>query len=163
MSYELELCIIKSRKFDGTIHREWKAKQIEQKANLLGFVGKFDKDIIHSELGFIRRGTISYEFYWLDRGYNIFRFHEPAGELRNFYCNLSLPPVFKDNVLDYIDLDLDVLVRKDFSFKILDSEEFEENTQKFNYSSALLKDVDKNLQELLCLIERRDFPFDYKS
>ena len=152
---------INARKFDRKIHRSWKCKFIEQKDSLLIFEGEFDKEIIHKDLGIIRRGTISYEYYWLDRFYNIFRFHEPDGSLRNFYCNVNAPPIFANGVLDYIDLDIDVLVWKDFSFRILDMEDFEENSIKYGYSEKVIKSAKKSLDELLQMIKTRQFPFDF--
>jgi protein associated with RNAse G/E len=150
---------INSRKFDEKIHRSWKADFIEQRDSLLIFHGEFEEEVRHSELGIIRRGTISYEYYWLDRWYNVFKFFEPSGELRNFYCNLNMPPRFKNNVLDYVDLEIDVLVSKNFEVKILDREEFEENSKLFNYSTDLIKKTFDTLDELLKIIEAREFPF----
>lgn len=74
---------INSRKFDGKIHRSWKAEFVEQKNTLLLFVGVFDEEIRHPQLGLIRRGTVSYEYYWLDRWFNVFRFHEPEEFVTN--------------------------------------------------------------------------------
>jgi len=150
---------INSRKFNGQIHRSWKADFIEKQDSLLIFVGDFEEEVRHSKLGVIRRGTISYEYYWLDRWYNIFKFHEPEGRLRNFYCNLNMPPEFQNNVLDYIDLELDVLVSRDFDVEILDREEFEDNSNLFGYSEDLIAKTYETLQELLKIIENRAFPF----
>ncbi|MBA3632865.1 MAG: DUF402 domain-containing protein [Acidobacteria bacterium] len=158
-----KLITINSYKFDGKVHRSWKAKLIEQKDSLLIFVGEFKKEVKHSHLGVIRRGTISYEFYWLDLWYNVFRFHEPDGDLRNYYCNVNLPPKFKNGVLDYIDLDIDVLVWKDFAYEILDLDEFEENSKIFNYSEDLIRKTKDNLAKLLTLIENRNFPFNKET
>lgn len=155
-----KIITINSRKFDGKISRSWKARLIERRDSLLVFIGVFEDEIKHSKLGLIRRGTISYEYYWLDRFYNIFRFHEPDNSLRNFYCNLNLPPTFENHVLDYVDLDIDVLVWKDFSFEILDADEFTENSKKYGYSEDLIRTVENNLKEVINLIEKRQFPFD---
>jgi uncharacterized protein len=151
--------IINSRKFNGEIHRSWKADFIEKRGSLLIFVGEFEEEVRHSKLGVIRRGTISYEYYWLDRWFNIFKFHEPEGELRNFYCNLNMPPVFENDVLDYIDLEIDVLVTKNFDIEILDLDEFEENSKLFEYPADLIAKTFKTLDELLKFIEIRAFPF----
>jgi len=151
--------IINSRKFNGEIHRSWKADFIEKRNSLLIFVGVFEKEVRHSKLGVIRRGTISYEYYWLDRWYNIFKFHEPEGELRNFYCNINMPPQFQNNVLDYVDLEIDVLVSKNFDVEILDREEFEENSALFGYSESLVTKTYQTLNELLEMIKVRGFPF----
>lgn len=154
---------INSRKYDGKIHRTWNAKFIKQENLLLTFVGEFEKEITHSHLGVIRRGTVSYEFYWLDRWYNIFRFHEPNGDLRNFYCNINMPPTFINGILDYVDLDIDILVWNDYSFEILDVDEFEENSVKFKYSLEIQNEVHKSLAELKNMIENKLFPFvDFK-
>ncbi|MDQ3180928.1 MAG: DUF402 domain-containing protein [Acidobacteriota bacterium] len=159
----MKTIIINSRKFDGKIYRSWKTKLVEQKDSLLILVGEFEQEIKHAHLGVIRRGTVSYEYYWFDRWYNIFRFHNPNGELRNFYCNLNLPPKFENGVLDYVDLDIDVLVWKDFSFEILDLDEFQENARNFNYPPDLIKKTGANLAKLIYRIKNRKFPFDFET
>jgi len=153
---------INSLKFDGKIHRIWKAEVVEAKNDILILKGIFEETVNHQKLGVIRCGTISYEFYWTNRWYNIFRFHEPDGELRNYYCNINKPPVIENDNLSYVDLDVDVLVWKDFTFEILDIDEFEENAVKFSYSPELREKVGESLDKVLQLIKDRDFPFDFK-
>jgi uncharacterized protein len=160
MSKKGSIITINSRKFDGSIHKSWKAQLIVQSNSLLIFEGVFEAEVNHSHLGVIRRGTISYEYYWRDRFYNIFRFHEADNSLRNFYCNLNTPPTFVDNVLDYIDLDIDLVVWTDFKYQILDIDEFEENARKYNYTENLKQTVASSVKKLVDLIEHRKFPFD---
>lgn len=159
MSETTNKTTINSRKFDGHIHRTWQADLIEKRDSLLIFEGLFEEEVRHSKIGVIRRGTVSYEYYWLDRWFNVFKFHEPEGDLRNFYCNINLPPSFENNVLDYVDLEIDVLVSKNFEVEILDREEFDENSVIFNYSMDLKTKTFETLDELLKIIETRAFPF----
>ena len=154
-----KIITINSRKFDNSIHRSWKCKLIEKSNSLMVFVGEFEKEVVHKELGVIRRGTISYEYYWTDRWYNIFRFHEPVGGLRNFYCNVNMPPIFSNGVLDYVDLEIDILVWSDFRIEILDTDEFEQNTKRFSYSDKLRLKVQESVKGLKTMIEKREFPF----
>lgn len=160
MINQSKVITINSRKFDGKIHRSWQVEYIERGDSLITFVGEFEQEVKHSHLGVIRRGTVSYEFYWLDRWYNIFRFHEPDGNLRNFYCNINMPPTFEDGILNYVDLDIDILVWKDYSFEILDIDEFKENSVKFDYSQEIHNQVNKSVEELKNMIENKLFPFD---
>ena len=153
---------INSRKFDGKIHKSWKAELISETDELLTFEGVFESEVKHPLLGVIRRGTVSYEYYWKNDWFNVFRFHESEGDLRNFYCNINLPPKFENGVLDYIDLDIDVLVWKDFSHQIIDLDEFDAHALKYNYSNELRRQVELTLQKLLLMIDRKQFPFDYK-
>lgn len=154
-------CTINSRKGDGRIHRTWKATLLESSDDLLVFEGTFEKEITHSELGVIRPGTISVEYYWLTRPFNVFRFMEPSGELRCYYCNVNLPPTLSENVLDYIDLDIDVLWKPGNTPRILDLEEFFSNSARFEYPKEVLTLAQSATQELLDMIRRGDFPFDH--
>jgi protein associated with RNAse G/E len=74
-----------------------------------------------------------------------------------------MPPTFENNILDYVDLDLDILVWKDFSYEILDEDEFKENAEIFGYENKILKNVEHNVTELLKMIRQNDFPFSINS
>ncbi len=121
--------------------------------------GKFDADIEHDLLGTIVSGTRSLEYYWLDRWYNVFRFSRPNGELRNYYCNVNVPPSFNGGILSYVDLDLDILVAPDFSFQILDAKDFERNAEVYGYDDEIRANAQRALEELVAMIERRSVPF----
>lgn len=150
---------VNSRKYDQSIRRSWKCRIVERNGPLLVIVGQFELDVTHPDLGFIKRGTISHETFWLDRWYNVFRFHDPDGELRNFYCNVTMPPTFEDGVLDYVDLDIDVLVWKDMSYKVLDLDEFEISAKLYSYPECIVENSKIALDELTRMIEVGDFPF----
>lgn len=119
----------------------------------------FDEEIKHELLGTISSGTISTEYYWLDRWYNVFRFSDSNHKVQNFYCNINQPPSFDGRVLSYIDLDIDVLVAPDFTYKILDVDDFEENAQRYAYPHEVQANARQALAELIALIETRAFPF----
>jgi len=126
---------------------------------LLVLEGKFDADIEHDLLGTIVSGTRSLEYYWLDRWYNVFRFSRPNGELRNYYCNVNVPPSFNGGILSYVDLDLDILVAPNFSVQILDAKDFERNAEIYGYDDEIRANAQRALEELVAMIERRSFPF----
>lgn len=152
--------IVRSCKYDGREHRRWPAQLLSHEGSLLVLDAYFPEEVKHDLLGTIPSGTHSLEYYWLDRWYNVFRFGEPTGELRNYYCNVNLPPEFVDNVLSYVDLDLDILVAPDHSYQILDAEDFEKHAKLYNYSADVRANAMRAVDELVGLIEARRFPFD---
>ncbi|HEY3582582.1 MAG TPA: DUF402 domain-containing protein, partial [Pyrinomonadaceae bacterium] len=91
----------------------------------------------------------SKEFYWLDRWYNVFRFSD------RFYCNVTEPPSFDGSLLTYVDLDIDVLVEQDFSYRILDLEDFE----TYPYPAEVKQKARHAVAELISLVQARSFPF----
>jgi protein associated with RNAse G/E len=151
--------IVRVMKFDRREHRRWRASLLRREGPLLVLDARFAEEVRHSQLGLIERGTASIEYYWLDRWYNVFRFLEPDGSLRNFYCNVNLPPEFDGFTLTYVDLDIDIIVRPDFSYEILDRDEFEQNAERFRYPVPVIDGAERALLELRSMIESRRFPF----
>ncbi len=154
-----KLITVNSLKYDLRIRKSWTCRLIEQNASLLVLSGEFDEDIAHPGLGSIARGTKSQEFYWLDRWYNIFRFSEPDGKFRNFYCNIAMPPRFTGNTLDYVDLDIDVIVWPDGKTETLDEDDFIANASAFSYPTDVRTNALSSLAELNNVIVSRKFPF----
>jgi hypothetical protein len=71
-----------------------------------------------------------------------------------------MPPKFDGHVLNYVDLDIDVLVKPDFSYQVLDLEDFEENARAYDYPPDVRENAHAALADLIRLIEARSFPFD---
>jgi uncharacterized protein len=154
---------VRTYKYDGTEHRHWRAQISRIESPLIVLDARFEEEIKHPLLGTVLPETLSIEYYWLDRWYNIFRFIQPTGELRNFYCNVNVPPVLQGDVLSYIDLDMDILVEPDLSYSILDEDEFMTNAARFNYPEEIRRRSQEALEQLVTLIESRAFPFnDFK-
>jgi protein associated with RNAse G/E len=151
---------VRSYKYDGVLHRTWEASLIHQQGSLIVLDAKFSEEIVHDLLGTIACGTESLEYYWLDRWYNVFRFAQADGTLRNYYCNVNVPARFDGTTLSYVDLDLDILVGPDFSYQVLDVADFERNTELFGYTGEVQDHARDAVDQLIRLIELRAFPFD---
>ncbi len=150
---------VRAYKYDGVLHRSWDAKLTRQEGSLVVLDAKFPEEIVHDLLGTIASGTRSLEYYWLDRWYNVFRFAQPDGTLRNYYCNVNVPATFDGETLSYVDLDLDILVDPDFSYQVLDVADFETNAIRYGYPADVRIKAREALAELVSLIEQRAFPF----
>lgn len=148
------------RKYDGTEHRRWEADIVERRDSLIVLEGVFQGEVDHDLMGCISSGTRSVEYYWLDRYYNVFRLTEQSGKFRSFYCNISTPPGLENGVLTYVDLDIDVLVEPDFSYRVIDLDDFETNVIKQRYPEEIQRRAHEALSELISMIETRQFPFE---
>lgn len=150
---------VRTYKYNGTEHRHWRAQISRRENPLIVLDAKFEDEIHHPLVGTLPYGTVSIEYYWLDRWYNVFRFLHPDGELRCFYCNVNVPPSLHKNVLSYIDLDMDILVEPDLSYTVLDEDEFAANALRFKYPPSVTRQAHRALEQLVTLIESRKFPF----
>ena len=141
--------VVRVYKYDGREHRTWRARLGKEVGPLIVLDAVFADEVEHDLLGRIASGTISKEFYWLDRWYNVFRFDD------RFYCNVTKPPSFDGSLLTYVDLDIDVLVEQDFSYRILDLEDFE----TYPYPAEVKQQARQAVAELISLVAARSFPF----
>ena len=156
---EPEPITVRVLKYDGTEYRRWKASLAQQEDSLLVLDAEFEYDVQHQLLGEINRGTRTIEYYWLDRWYNIFRFLDDKGQTRLFYCNVNMPPAYADSTLSYVDLDIDILAQPDLSYQVLDQDEFEKHAELFGYDDDTRRQAHSAVDELIAMIEQRQFPF----
>jgi protein associated with RNAse G/E len=155
---------VRSLKHGDRPHRTWRARIETHEGSLIVLDAFFDEEVRHPILGIIEAGTLSREFFWTDRWYSIFRFGAPAGGgLLNFYCNVNTPARLEAGSLYFTDLDVDVLVKPDLSYSILDEEEFERHAELYSYPPEYRLRTREALDQLVSLIEGRQFPFNFNS
>jgi protein associated with RNAse G/E len=159
-----EEIIVRSLKHGGRPHRTWRARLEKHAGSLIVLDAFFAEEVRHPILGTIEAGTLSKEFFWTDRWYSVFRFGSPAGGgLLNFYCNVNTPARLDGGTLSFTDLDIDVLVRPDLSYSILDEDEFERHAEAYSYPTDYRVRAREALAELIALVEGRQFPFNFNS
>jgi protein associated with RNAse G/E len=158
----LEEIFVHSCKHDGSVRRRWPARVERRVGPLIVLDAFFQEEVRHPLIGTIESGTHSVEFFWTDRWYSVFRFQTPSGGLLKFYCNVNTPARLSDGVLSFVDLDVDVLVEPDYSYKVLDEDEFELHAELYAYPQSYRENMRGALDELFRLIAARQFPFDFK-
>jgi protein associated with RNAse G/E len=146
-------------KYDGSEYRRWQANLSRRNGSLLVLDAEFEGEVTHEALGSIPKGMRTKEYYWLDRWYNIFEFLKDDGSTRIFYCNISTPALYEAGVLTYVDLDVDILVTPELSYRVMDLDEFDENARRYGYSAETRSMADAALNDLKQMIEDRQFPF----
>jgi protein associated with RNAse G/E len=73
---------------------------------------------------------------------------------------VNLPPTLQASQLDYVDLDIDLLVKTKNNLRILDEDEFERNRSIHNYDDATVSAAQAAIVELKEMISQGSFPFD---
>ncbi|MGH2619963.1 MAG: DUF402 domain-containing protein [Anaerolineales bacterium] len=74
----------------------------------------------------LRKGDRFLEQHYADHWYNVFAvFDGTSGELKGWYCNITRPARIDGDQVSAEDLALDLIVRPDGSWTVLDEPEFE--------------------------------------
>ena len=96
---------------------------------------------------------IFYKNYW----FNIIAQLKQKGLF--YYCNIASPYIIDNNIIKYIDYDLDLRVFPDGGFRILDRNEYKYHKKIMNYSNDLDKIIKNELQMLISLKKEEKEPF----
>jgi hypothetical protein len=82
------------------------------------------------------------------------------GKITSYYCNIANPSVFSNKSLSFLDLDLDLVKQPNEDWRVVDVEEFETNSIKYNYPLELKESAIQRLKMLKNMAKRKVFPFD---
>ena len=76
-----------------------------------------------------------------------------------YYCNIASPYVIDENIIKYIDYDLDLRIFPDGTFKVLDKNEYKYHKMIMKYSNDIETIVQDSLNKLIKMKEENKFPF----
>jgi Uncharacterized domain/protein associated with RNAses G and E len=149
-----------SVKYNNFVNYEWDLTLIEKNDKYLIGKGEVNRKLVHNG-----KNTVfsfenpSVEFYPFGEFFTLSIEKTPNNDF-NYYCNICMPPKLADSLLSFVDLDLDLIKLPGEGWKVVDEDEFEINSKKYNYPQWL---IDKTIEEkdrLLDRISKRVFPFD---
>src|SRR5699024_12317027 len=76
-----------------------------------------------------------------------------------YYCNVISPFSITDNKIQYIDYDIDFIVQTDYSYSIVDLDEYAINKKKYHYPEMVQNNLAIAERELKKRIKQRRDPF----
>ena len=96
-------------------------------------------------------------FFYKNNWFNVIAQFKEFGLF--YYCNIASPYLIDDNVIKYIDYDLDLRVFPDGGYKILDKNEYKYHKKIMNYSDDLDLIIHKELEKLINIKKKNEGPF----
>jgi len=145
-------------KHDGKLHRTWdEATILDIKDDLL-VCGNNKTNVSESDGRIHQTNEPAILFFYKKRWFNI------IGQLKKqglfYYCNIATPYIIEDNIIKYIDYDLDLRVFPDGAFRVLDRNEYKYHKKIMNYPEELDFILKRELTELIEMKKKNIAPFD---
>ena len=144
-------------KHDGSIHRIWdkacKVYEDDEKimiSNAKTLIREYDGRIWMAKEPSV---TIYYKHRW----FNIIGIIRSEGI--HYYCNIASPIIIEDDVIKYIDYDLDLVKTVKGELKVLDEDEFAANKVKYGYGEELEEILLKELEALKEYANKEELDF----
>ncbi|GAB4118604.1 MAG: DUF402 domain-containing protein [Roseiflexaceae bacterium] len=150
---------VHSTKYDGSLHYRYPMLLVEATPELVTtYVAPGAP--VKSYRGAMTTQRHTLALFWLDRPYNLHINWSADWRPLSHYVNVATPATWDEQVVRFIDLDLDVIWRQDNSIILDDEDEFELHREVFGYPSSIIDESWRSRNEVCDLINRRVYPFD---
>jgi protein associated with RNAse G/E len=160
-----DMWTITALKWDRSKHIEWQSHFVGETQGVLHFYTPLHTRINHyGRQSFFETDNQSDLFFWRNEWFNVYMNYASRGHLRDYYCNVALPPEIdpRARTLKFIDLDLDVQIRWE-QFLVRDEHEFEENAYRYRYPVNVQNRAREVVTRLIRRWKNREFPFDAET
>ena len=81
------------------------------------------------------------------------------GQFDHAKCDAALPSVYTNNLLEFVDLDLDIIVNSDLTFYVRDQAQFEQHRVLMNYPDEVVEQAHLGIAIAKTWVQSRAFPF----
>ncbi|MDD2505360.1 MAG: DUF402 domain-containing protein [Bacilli bacterium] len=147
-------------KHNGKIHRTWDETIILDIKEDLLICGNNNVTVTESNGRKHKTKEITIIFFYTKRWFNVFAQFKKKGLF--YKCNIATPYLVDDNVIKFIDYDLDLKVFPDGTFRVLDRNEYKYHKLKMKYSEDLDRVLQSELTELINMKRAEVGPFNKK-
>jgi len=160
----LNTITIRALKYDGRPHVEWKAELLLESAqSVVALTHPRTVFIHHTKNLRVQIEHYSLAVFEAGQWYNAMLDFHPDGLPREVYCNVALPvelPMKRgQGALEWVDLDLDVVMEAGEAPCVVDEDEFEANGAAYGYSSEVIAAAREAAASLMTRAEQGSEPF----
>lgn len=157
---EQKTIIMKAFKYNGNLHYEQPLQLYKKHDNHLVLSGDKGRKLTH----YTREAIYTFdqktlEYFFTDRWYTAALVFDDDENVVHVYCNIAKPCKISEETVEFIDLDVDVVVR-DGNVEVIDIDEFEEHKLLYGYSKDLQKNVFEAVNRVKNDISKGNYPFD---
>lgn len=153
--------IMKAYKYDGKLHYEQPLQLHKKNDSNIVLSGAKGRELTHYTRDAVYKfDQETLEFFFTDRWYTAALVFDDDGNVIHVYCNIALPCKISKDVVEFIDLDVDVVVNEG-TIEVIDIDEFEEHKIIYGYSKDLQKKVFEAVDRVKKDIIKGNYPFNY--
>lgn len=153
--------VIVAFKHNGKVHRTWYQTYLIEETDDYVAVGSTHSFVIEADGRRWHAIEPAVSIFMKKRWFNVVCMIKTTGI--NYYVNIASPSIIEDNVIKYIDYDLDFKVDSEYQIKTLDEYEYKKHKKLLNYSDELDEVINYNFSKVRKLIENKEFPFSHDN
>lgn len=158
MSLEIgKKIVVQSYKHDETLHRIWEEATVLEDNDDYIIVANKKTKVVEANGRFWHTKEPSVTYFYKHHWFNVIGIIKDDGV--SYYCNISSPILSDEEALKYIDYDLDIKVLPDYSYHLLDQNEYKKHKSSMAYSQKLSSIIESEFKILESMVKKRLDPF----
>ncbi|HKM11535.1 MAG: DUF402 domain-containing protein [Bacilli bacterium] len=148
---------IQGYKHDGSFHRYWSRNfLIDITEDFFIVVSKKTRVVeANGRYWYSREPAVS--FFHRRQWWNAIGMIKPEGI--SFYVNIASPALLDQNIIKYIDYDVDLKMYPNGEIRLLDEREYARHARQFEYGEKIEEIIRFTIADLMKKIQKNDFPF----
>lgn len=156
-----EEMVIVAFKHNGLVHRTWYQTYLIEENDEYIAVGSTHAFVIEADDRKWHAIEPAVSIFMKKKWFNVVCMMKPSGI--NYYVNIASPSLVENNVIKYIDYDLDFKVDDIYMIKTLDEFEYKRHKETLKYSSELDEVIKYNFKKVKNMIIKHEFPFSHED
>jgi uncharacterized protein len=144
-------------KHDGKLHRTWDEATVLDITDDVLVCGNNKTTVTESDGRSHKTNEPAIMFFYKHRWFNVISQLKTQGLF--YYCNIATPYLIDDDIIKYIDYDLDLRVFPDGGFRILDRNEYNYHRKLMHYPDELDEILKNELSSLIEMKKNNIGPF----
>lgn len=151
--------VLRKRKYDGTIRSVWPGDLVDSRGEdwLITF---HDARLHHSQPPLAESAAFAIHTIGLRHPLTVLHRFDPLGRFLGARCDAALPAAIAGRTIDFVDLDLDVIVNPDGTHFVRDLDDFRARAVELGYPAHVRRTAWMGILLALRAVRRRQFPFD---
>lgn len=155
-----EPILVRKRKYDGRVKSEWEGELLSVAAEgWLVVMHHPDRHRKRTDGKWKRQSPVHVHCLHVSAPLTVLLIYGRDGAFREAKCDAALPAVRDGSVIEFVDLDLDVIVAHDLTRFVRDEATFERNRKRMGYPEHIVAQAWAGIALVQELLARRQFPF----
>ena len=147
---------LESLKHDQSLHRRWEENTVLFADERVIIGANNRTTVVENDETWITK-TPALFYFEKEKWFNVIYLFKESRPF--YYCNLISPYSLVEDKIQYVDYDIDFFVQPDYSYSIVDRDEYAVNKERYHYPKQVQEQLRKAEAELKRWIKQRKDPF----
>ena len=153
--------IVRKKKFNGFVKSEWEGTLLTSlEADWLVVLHHPERHKKSRHTAVLQADQLFIHLHNLVEPLTVLMMFDENGRFQNAKCDAALPAQQMENIIEFVDLDLDLHVTPNLSYTVEDEDVFQQHCKLMDYTPYIVQQARLGIKFAQDIVAMRRFPFD---